>query len=71
MKEVVTYYILFIIFLLTLFGVAGGALSALASGSVGGMFAIVLGMMLPLAWSWWLAYVMKGCAGKQNWLMPE
>lgn len=71
MKELITYYILFIIFLLVILGAAGSALGALFSGSVSGMLIVMLASLPAVAWSWWLAYVMKGCAGKQNWIMPE
>lgn len=71
MKEVITYYIVFIIFLLSVIGVAGSGLSALLAGSVTGMVFIFAAALAPLAWQWWLSYVLKGCAGKQNWLMPD
>jgi len=71
MKELVTYYIVYIIFLLALLSVASGSLMSLLSGSIVGMFAMVMVSLPFLMWQFWLSYVLKGCAGKQNWLMPE
>jgi hypothetical protein len=71
MKELITYYIVYIIFLLALFSTVAGGIMSLLSGSIGGVFMMVLVSLPFLMWQFWLSYVLKGCAGKQNWLLPE
>ena len=71
MKEIVTYYILFVIFLMTLLSVGGAALAVFSQGSVPGFIGIIIGALPVVLWTWWLAYVMKDCAGKQNWVLSN
>ena len=71
MKEVITYYVLFIIFLMTLLSVSGAGIAVFSQGSVVGLVGVVVAALPIVLWTWWLAYVMKDCAGKRNWLMPN
>ena len=71
MKEIITYYILFAIFLMTLLSVAGAGLAVFSQGTVAGLIGVIVAALPALAWTWWMAYVMKDCAGKQNWVMAD
>jgi hypothetical protein len=71
MKELITYYILLVILLMTLFSVGGAGLAVFSEGSVPGFIGVVVASLPVVLWLWWLTYVMKGCAGKNNWIAPN